>query len=810
MELGAIFPIRHEYTTVGAFILEITATNSSGCDLVWTKYVYNQSSPAAGLESFGGTEGCAPIEFSFGLEGYVTNSVGTTYTWNFGDGSPEIVWDDQEPFNNDKISHLYKTSSCIYEGPGDFHTVVTVNNGCGEIEAKVTGVRVWTRPGASIREGGIDTICTNETIQLANNSTWGYYGATCDYPNLYAWDFGNGDTSDQWQMPPMSWSDPGQYDIELTATNLCGTSTDNYPIVVLAPPLANAVFEDTVGCAPFIPEIENVSSGEGLEYLWQVTPDTGFSFLNGTNEKSFETEISFNSSGSYRMVLYVFNVCDQTDSVESNIHVYTSPDGRIGDLSNVCITNPLIHPSVVYNDHGSPITRFSWTFAGGSSASASTEDPGMHSYSAAGEYIVGLNLENACGNIDIRDAFYIQETPEITIQSAVSICESNSIAITGTSVSNETSFLWQTMGDGFFSNDIIENPIYYPGAGDLINLGSVLRIIAEGESPCVADTAMLSFGIQNLPTVQVDEDVVICEGNAYTIVNSAAYNFDFLQWSSSGDGSFSEAAALRPIYYPGPGDLSVGGVEIWLTAQAINPCLSDASDTMVITYARNPTVDAGSDQYICEDGQVALEASGTGFVSVRWKLETGEGQLSDPLSLTPQFTLGSGFSGSRVVLSIEATGGYGCNAVYDTIELSVIPRPIVSAGADARVCESGTLELTGASVQEFSGFYWIVDGDGSLNNTSLLNPVYTPGLADIARGSVSLTLIAEGNSVCGRASDEVLIQIQALPQSFAGPDQDVCKVNDYFTTGQQMNGASTQWSSLGTGSFENEQELLTS
>ncbi len=35
----------------------ITAENTSGCELVWTQFVYNQSSPAAGIESFGGTEG---------------------------------------------------------------------------------------------------------------------------------------------------------------------------------------------------------------------------------------------------------------------------------------------------------------------------------------------------------------------------------------------------------------------------------------------------------------------------------------------------------------------------------------------------------------------------------------------------------------------------------------------------------------------------------------------------------------------------------------------------------------------------------
>ncbi len=74
---------------------------------------------------------------------------------------------------------------------------------------------------------------------------------------------------------------------------------------------------------------------------------------------------------------------------------------------------------------------------------------------------------------------------------------------------------------------------------------------------------------------------------------------------------------------------------------------------------------------------------------------------------------------------------------------------------------------------------------------------------------VTLTLTAEGNSVCADISDEILIDIQALPQAFAGDDQDVCKVNDYITTGQQTDGTTIQWTSLGTGFFENETELNT-
>ena len=809
VETGATFPISHWYEEVGAYELTITATNSSGCDLIWTTFVYNQSSPAAGLESYGGTEGCAPIEYSFGLVGYENNSVGTTYTWDFGDSSPQIIWDDEEPFDNDTISHLYRNTSCLWSETGDYTTVVTVNNGCGEIKATVTGVRVWTTPGAAIKDGGIDTICTNEPIRFSNGSSSGYYGSFCNSAAQYFWDFGNGDTADTRVMPLYSWSEPGLYFVRLEASNPCGTTTDDYPIMVFAPPVADAHLWDTDGCVPFVPEIENLSTGRGLEYLWQISPDTGFSFLNGTDEESFEPEISFNKSGTYKMVLHVLNACDQTDSVVYTLDAYTRPSGKLEDLSNVCITNPVIHPSVTYNDHGTPISVFSWVFNGGVPASVSSEVPGEITYSAAGRYIIDLHLENECGSRYLTDTFYVHEAPEIELIPYLSICESNSLSISGTSVSHETSFVWQTLGDGLFNNDALENPIYYPGTGDLMNLGAELRIIAEGESPCATDTAILSFSIQELPRVQVDEDAIVCEGEAYEINDAIAFNYDIIYWSTGGDGSFSDPNSLLPLYYPGQSDLSLGQVEVSLTAQAIHPCLLNASESFTITYARNPTISAGPDQDICEDGQIALNANGTGFETVLWNLEVGEGTFNDPSSLTPVFTLNPGYSGSLLKLSIEATGAYGCEAVYDTIELSIVPHPLVFAGTDATACESDAYDLRSASIEEYSDFYWTLNGDGTLSDNSLLNPVYIPGASDIANGMVTLTLTAEGNSVCADISDEIIINIQALPQAFAGNDQDVCKVNNYITEGQLRNGATVQWTSLGTGNFENDSELIT-
>ncbi|MBE0653235.1 MAG: hypothetical protein IH594_05530, partial [Bacteroidales bacterium] len=610
---GATFPARHTYTTAGAFELVITANNTTDCELKWSKFIYNQSSPAAGMESYGGTEGCAPIEFAFGLVGYENNSIGTSYTWNFGDGSPPIVWDHNDPFINDTIKHTYNNTSCIYgnEG-GDFTTVVMVNNGCGEIEAKVTGVRVWLKPQANIDHGNyrVDSICTNEAIALTNNSRSGYYGTFCTSHTLYNWDFGDGFSSDQPLMPSRSWEDPGEYDIVLEAANPCGISKDTFKIVVMDPPVAAVTVDDTTGCAPMVPVLKNNSTGEALKYAWEISPSRGWEFLNGTGSSSFEPEIRFNKGGTYQVALYIYNVCEQTDSVFLNIDVFEKAEGTIEDLRDICITDPNIHPSVSFKDNGSPVTFFRWSFPGGSPYFSYSRDPGTHSYAAAGNYEVGLIMRNGCGNTQIKKSFHIWEAPEISLNTPVSICESGNLSISGTTVSNETSFVWQTTGDGFFREDTFLNPIYLPGIRDLLNSGTELMLIAEGEPPCPADTAMLSLSIQGEPRVQVDEDAFICEGNAYQITNSFAENYDYLEWSTNGDGYFSDPAILQPTYYPGSADLSSGNAEISLTAYAIVPCNQNVTKSFSIYYAKAPVINAGPDADICKDGRTQLSASG--------------------------------------------------------------------------------------------------------------------------------------------------------------------------------------------------------
>jgi hypothetical protein len=100
--------------------------------------------------------------------------------------------------------------------------------------------------------------------------------------------------------------------------------------------------------------------------------------------------------------------------------------------------------------------------------------------------------------------------------------------------------------------------------------------------------------IQVTPAASADagSDQTICEGETVDLSTSgttpSASNNAGLTWTTSGDGSFSNANILNPIYTPGPNDIANGSVTLTLTATGNGSC-GDATDTMTITINAKPT-----------------------------------------------------------------------------------------------------------------------------------------------------------------------------------------------------------------------------
>ncbi len=87
--------------------------------------------------------------------------------------------------------------------------------------------------------------------------------------------------------------------------------------------------------------------------------------------------------------------------------------------------------------------------------------------------------------------------------------------------------------------------------------------------------------------------------------------------------------------------------------------------------------------------------------------------------------------------------------------------PTVAAGADATVCSGAAIQLAGAIGGGASAATWSSNGTGTFDNNSILNATYLPSNADIASGSVTLTLTVPANGLCPMVQDQLVLSIPA-------------------------------------------------
>src|SRR5690554_880116 len=204
------------------------------------------------------------------------------------------------------------------------------------------------------------------------------------------------------------------------------------------------------------------------------------------------------------------------------------------------------------------------------------------------------------------------------------------------------------------------------------------------------------------------------------------------------------------------------------------------------TTDNDPVVDAGSDVTITEGGSTILAATATDVeddvseLIIGWSIagpDTDLGQLSDPNSLTAEFTP-SGPGVYTLTLSVEDTDN---NIVTDDVVITVEAAttdndPVVDAGTDVTITEGGStiLAATATDVEDdLSGtalsIAWTIgstspDTDlGQLSDPSSLTAEFTPSTF----GEYTLTLtVTDSASASSSASITVTVS-EATPANTA-------------------------------------------
>jgi hypothetical protein len=354
------------------------------------------------------------------------------------------------------------------------------------------------------------------------------------------------------------------------------------------------------------------------------------------------------------------------------------------------------------------------------------------------------------------------------------------------------------------------NPTYTP---DPSEYGTTVTLCIEAMpiSPCsVSASDCMDLFIQLLPTVDAGLDQTVCEGEVAQL-GATAVNYDGVLWTG-GAGVFSATDILDPTYTP---DATEYGTTVTLCVEAmpITPCAVSASDCMDLFIQLLPTANAGGDLTICDNEDFAvLDGTCLNGVGVEWTT-SGTGFFDDGFSCDDAYWPSSDdiLAGSvTLCLRVFATNpcvGYA----EDCITLIIAPSPEAYAGIDATICEGDTYTLADASASEFDYVEWS-GGDGTFDDVNAINATYTPGAQDILDGTVDLCMTAFPTGGCLIEDVDCMeLAIVAQPTVDLGDDRSL-SCDDYNFMDSKWNPievfpvianyTTVQWSSTGTGSFD--------
>ncbi len=761
--------LSHLYDGLGTWTIIYTIEGNNGCTDIQEILVANVTNPAIGAGTTGNTTVCGPVELCFNLSLYETNHESTTYTVDFGDGSPTQTFNHPPP---DQVCHTYSTSSCASGVPYIFSVLAT--NICSFSEGTISPIVIYSPPTAGFYPEPVPQ-CVNVPVSFINTSELGYY-TNCAQNGTFIWDFGDGSapvfsfTNDNQSHP---YSDPGTYTVTLESYNACNNGDPNIftqEVCIEEPPVVAFDAGPLIGCAPFTMTTTNnsvVNNVCTILYDWEVSTllldctssNPNYEYANGTNANSEEPAIQFNSPGQYQVSMTMENSCGIFTDIES-ITVQDEPQANLNILPNIC-AGQSVNPSVVVDDCLAAITSYAWTFENGSPANSANANPGSVTFNTAGNWDVDVDITNACGTTSLQTNVTVEPTPDINISSSagLEICANSSTVLTA---SGANTYTWDWDATLSTTN----------GPVTTATPGSTTTYSVTGYSPAgCPGTEDITITVNPLPIIDPIDAYEICNGESIEIgvdITSGEAPYDNYNWSPS--GSLDEDDISNPTASP------TITTNYTVTVMDNNDCTGQGN--VLVTVNPLPIVNAGPDIQLCNQ---PVPEQLTGFSPIAGAGEsgvwTGPNVTADGIFTPP----GIGFYD----LTYTFIDIHGCES-FDTMTIEVIDPINADAGPDLEFCESGIDELLAG-----------VTPGGVWSGTNVLaNGTFTPS----PDGIYNLTYSIGGGSCL--STDDIIVEVFELPEPDAGTDEIICEGDSIQLSGSVSNGSAPYsnptWSPAGT------------
>lgn len=483
----------HFYVAGGTYTVQLIAQNSLGCRDTFTQAVVVYPKPVV---DFTADTVCLGGFTSFSAASDVG---GTTFSWDFGDGSPVA--------NGGTTSHVY--------GAAGLYTVTLIGvspQGCRDTLQK----QVWVKPlptasfTATTPCLGEATIFTDQSIDAV----------------AWAWDFGDGNTSTA-ANPAHIYAAPGSYNVTLTVWNNVGCSHTITQAVTIRPKPTADFVADTV-CWTFSTSFTDLSTG-AVDWLWDFGDNTGSTLQNPQH--------LYANAGVYTVTLIVTNAQGCEDTIQKLVVVHPRPQADF-DYDTACAYRPTSFTDLTVG----AATFWLWDFGDG--GSSTLQNP-THVYTQGGTYQVTLVVGNGVGCLDsLTKVVAVYTMPAVDFV-ADTVCVGSPTHFTNlTQDSVSVSYVW-LFGDGNAS--FSTHPTYIYQASGVYQV-TLLATNAYGCDTFITRPVVVA----SVPQANFWADTV-CAGMPTTFTDASGGVVASWIWNF-GDGTRDTVTSSTIQHtYPGPG-----------------------------------------------------------------------------------------------------------------------------------------------------------------------------------------------------------------------------------------------------------------
>ncbi len=412
----------------------------------------------------------------------------------------------------------------------------------------------------------------------------------------------------------------------------------------------------------------------------------------------------------------------------------------------------------------------------------------------AGELAAGfVNLtlttsgNGTCNSVSDIMVITYSNSPTVSAGVDQTKCANNSVTTLTGVITGATGAIWSGGLGVFLPNANTLNATYTPTAADILAGTKTLTLTTTGNGLCVAEVDQMIITFTPSPTVNAGVDRTICGNNPIITLNGSITIATGATWTGGGGTLSPNPNTLNATYNPTVGEVSTGFIDLTLTTTGNGTCIA-ASDIMRITYTAAPTANAGVDQTKCKNNSVTTLA---GVVTIAtggiWSGGTGV-YTPNNTTLNATYTPTAGeLAAGFINLTLTTTGNGTCISTSDVMVITFTNAPIVSAGIDQTKCANNAVTTLAGTISGATGGTWSGGAGTYFLNANTLTANYTPTAAEIAAGTLTLTLTTTGNGLCIAETNQMIITFTPAPTVNAGVDRTICGNNPTIT----LNGAIT-------------------